>query len=124
MGLGAIGFSEAYDRLRPDMLLVLGDRFEMMAATLAALPFKVPVSHIHGGELSEGAFDDALRHAMTKLSHLHFVATHEYARRVLQLGEQAWRITVSGAPGLDNLDTVELLSAEAFSIGFHREEVF
>jgi UDP-hydrolysing UDP-N-acetyl-D-glucosamine 2-epimerase len=72
------------------------------------------VAHIHGGELSEGAIDDALRHAMTKLSHLHFVATDEYARRVLQLGEQAWRIIVSGAPGLDNLDAVEILSLKAF----------
>ncbi|UCE51522.1 MAG: UDP-N-acetylglucosamine 2-epimerase (hydrolyzing) [Desulfobacterales bacterium] len=114
MGLGIIGFAEAYDRILPDILLVLGDRFEMMAATLAALPFKIPVAHIHGGELSEGAFDDALRHAMTKLSHLHFVATDEYARRVLQLGEQAWRITVTGAPGLDNLDTVRLLNSEEF----------
>jgi UDP-hydrolysing UDP-N-acetyl-D-glucosamine 2-epimerase len=114
MGLGTIGFAEVYDQHRPDILLVLGDRFEMMTAALAALPLKIPVAHIHGGELSEGAFDDALRHAMTKLSHLHFVATDEYARRVLQLGEQAWRITVSGAPGLDNLDTVEMLSMEAF----------
>jgi UDP-N-acetylglucosamine 2-epimerase (non-hydrolysing)/GDP/UDP-N,N'-diacetylbacillosamine 2-epimerase (hydrolysing) len=114
MGLGTLGFAEVYDQHRPDILLVLGDRFEMMAAALAALPFKIPVAHIHGGELSEGAIDDALRHAITKLSHLHFVATDECARRVLQLGEQAWRITVSGAPGLDNLDTVELLSVEAF----------
>jgi UDP-hydrolysing UDP-N-acetyl-D-glucosamine 2-epimerase len=114
MGLGTLGFAEVYDRLRPDILLVLGDRFEMMAATLAALPFKIPVAHIHGGELSEGAFDDALRHAITKLSHLHFVATDEYARRVLQLGEPAWRITVTGAPGLDNLDQVQLLSLEEF----------
>jgi UDP-N-acetylglucosamine 2-epimerase (non-hydrolysing)/GDP/UDP-N,N'-diacetylbacillosamine 2-epimerase (hydrolysing) len=113
MGLGTLGFAEVYDQHRPDILLVLGDRFEMMAAALAALPFKIPVAHIHGGERSEGAFDDALRHAMTKLSHLHFVATDEYARRVIQLGEQAWRITVSGAPGLDHLDTVELLSVEA-----------
>jgi UDP-N-acetylglucosamine 2-epimerase len=88
IGLGTLGFAEAYDRLRPDMLLVLGDRFEMMAATLAALPFKIPVAHIHGGELSEGAFDDALRHAITKLSHLHFVATDEYARRVQLLSSE------------------------------------
>ncbi len=114
MGQGTIGFADVYDRMRPDILLVLGDRFEMMAAALAALPFKIPVAHIHGGELTEGAMDDALRHAMTKLSHLHFVATDEYARRVLQLGEAAWRITVSGAPGLDNLDRVKLLSSEEF----------
>src|SRR5215213_260435 len=108
MGLGAIGFAQTYSRLRPDILLVLGDRFEMHAAALAALPFKIPVAHIHGGELTEGAIDDALRHSMSKLSHLHFVATEEYARRVVQLGEEPWRVTISGAPGLDNLDSIEL----------------
>jgi UDP-hydrolysing UDP-N-acetyl-D-glucosamine 2-epimerase len=111
IGLGVIGFAQAYARSRPDMLLVLGDRFEMYAAALAALPFKIPVAHIHGGELTEGAIDDALRHSMTKLSHLHFVATGEYARRVRQLGEEAWRVTTSGAPSLDNLQAVKLLSA-------------
>lgn len=110
MGLGLIGFAQSYARLRPDILLVLGDRFEMHTAALAALPFKIPVAHIHGGELTEGAIDDALRHSMTKLSHLHFVATDEYARRVIQLGEQPWRVTVSGAPSLDNLQTIKLLS--------------
>lgn len=110
MGLGAIGFAQCYARLRPDLLLVLGDRFEMHAAALCALPFKIPVAHIHGGELTEGAIDDALRHSMTKLSHLHFVSTQEYARRVIQLGEEPWRVTVSGAPSLDNLQAVELLS--------------
>jgi len=82
MGLGLIGFAQAYARVQPDVLLVLGDRFEMHAGVLAALPFKIPVAHIHGGEISEGAFDDALRHSITKLSHLHFVSTEEYARRV------------------------------------------
>lgn len=97
------GFAEAYDSLQPDLVVVLGDRYEMHAAGLAALPFRLPVAHIHGGELSEGAFDDALRHSLTKLSHLHFVATEEYRRRVVQLGEEPWRVTVSGAPSLDNL---------------------
>jgi len=109
MGLGMIGFAQSYARLRPDLLLVLGDRFEMHAAVSAALPFKIPVAHIHGGELSEGAIDDALRHSITKMSHLHFVATEVYAKRVRQMGEEPWRITVSGAPALDNLKTVELL---------------
>jgi UDP-N-acetylglucosamine 2-epimerase (non-hydrolysing)/GDP/UDP-N,N'-diacetylbacillosamine 2-epimerase (hydrolysing) len=110
MGLGLIGFSRVFQRARPDMLVVLGDRFEMFAAALAALPFVIPVAHIHGGEVTHGAMDDALRHAMTKLSHLHFVSTAEYARRVAQLGEDPWRVLVSGAPGLDHLRTLPLLS--------------
>lgn len=109
MGLGAIGFAQAYARFRPDVLIVLGDRFGMYAAALAALPFKIPVAHIHGGEVTEGAIDDALRHSMTKLSHLHFVSTQEYARRVIQMGEEPWRVTVCGAPSLDNLHSVKLL---------------
>lgn len=112
MGLGTIGFAQAYARFRPDILVVLGDRFEMHAAALAALPFNIPVAHIHGGEITQGAIDDALRHSMTKLSHLHFVSTEEYARRVLQLGEEPWRITVSGAPSLDNLHSVDLLEMD------------
>jgi UDP-hydrolysing UDP-N-acetyl-D-glucosamine 2-epimerase len=111
MGLGVMGFGQAYARLQPDLLLVLGDRFEMHAAALAALPLGLPVAHVHGGELSQGAIDDALRHSMTKLAHLHFVSTEEYARRVRQLGEEPWRVTVSGAPGLDNLESTTPVSA-------------
>lgn len=111
MGLGTIGFAQAYARFRPDILLVLGDRFEMHAAALAALPFKIPVAHIHGGELTQGAIDDALRHSMTKLSHLHFVSAEEYGRRVAQLGEEPWRVTVAGALSLDNLHSGSLLGA-------------
>jgi len=109
MGMGLIGFAQAYARFRPDVLLVLGDRFEMHAAALAALPFKIPVAHIHGGEISEGAFDDALRHSITKLSHLHFVSTEENGNRVMQMGEEPWRVIVSGAPSLDNLRNVAML---------------
>jgi len=112
MGLGLIGFAQSYARFRPDILLVLGDRFEMHAAALAALPFRIPVAHIHGGEITQGATDDALRHSITKLSHLHFVATEEYARRVMQMGEEPWRVIVSGAPGLDNLKSVQYLSRQ------------
>jgi len=112
MGLGLIGFAQSYARFRPDILLVLGDRFEMHAAALAALPFKIPVAHIHGGEITQGATDDALRHSITKLSHLHFVATEEYARRVMQMGEDPWRVIVSGAPSLDNLKSVQYLSRQ------------
>ena len=109
MGLGTIGFAQAYARHRPDVLLVLGDRFEMHSAVAAALPFKIPVAHIHGGEITEGAIDDSLRHSITKLSHLHFAATEEYRARILQMGEEPWRVFVSGAPGLDNLHCVQYL---------------
>jgi UDP-hydrolysing UDP-N-acetyl-D-glucosamine 2-epimerase len=111
MGLGIIGYAQAFSRSKPDMLLVLGDRFEMYAAAVAALAFVIPVAHIHGGELTVGAIDDALRHSMTKLSHLHFVTTETYARRVIQMGEEPWRVTVSGAPSLDNLRYMGFLSA-------------
>ncbi len=112
MGLGLIGFAQAYGRFQPDLLLAVGDRFEMAAAVMAALPFKIPVAHVHGGEISQGAMDDALRHAMTKLSHLHFVSTPEYGRRVMQMGEEPWRVIVSGAPSLDNLRSIRLLSKD------------
>ncbi len=102
-GLGVVGFAQAYARSRPDILVALGDRFEMHAAVLAALPFKIPVAHISGGEITRGAFDDALRHCITKLSHLHFVTTEEYAVRVRQLGEELWRVTNCGSPSLDSL---------------------
>lgn len=118
MGMGALGFAQAYTNTRPDILVVLGDRFEMHAAALAALPFKIPVAHIHGGEITQGAIDDALRHSMTKLSHLHFVSTREYAQRVIQLGEEPWRVVVSGAPGLDNLAHTPLLTREEFFTQF------
>ena len=86
IGLGVIGLAQAYARLRLGILVVMGDRFEMHAAALAALPFRIPVAHLHGGELTQGAIDDALRHSITKLSHLHLVSTEKYARRVVQIG--------------------------------------
>ena len=114
MALGALGFSQAFARNRPDILLVLGDRFEMHAAALSALPFRIPVAHIHGGELTFGAMDDALRHSITKLSHLHFVSLPEYGRRIERMGEEPWRITVSGAPSLDVLNRFTPLSEGLF----------
>lgn len=110
MGLGMIAFAEVLERRRPDLLVVLGDRFEILSAAAAALPLRVPVAHIHGGEATFGALDEQVRHAVTKLSHLHFVATAEYARRVEQLGEEPWRVTVSGAPGLDAIARAPRLS--------------
>ena len=113
MGLGVAGFGEVYARRSPDLILLLGDRFEMLSAAAAALPFTIPMAHIHGGELTEGAIDDQIRHGITKMSHLHFVAADEYHRRVLQLGEEPWRVTTCGAPGLDNLTSVDYLSRGA-----------
>ncbi|MBV9501625.1 MAG: UDP-N-acetylglucosamine 2-epimerase (hydrolyzing) [Acidobacteriaceae bacterium] len=112
IGVGVIGFADSFSRWRPDILVVLGDRFEMHAAALAALPFKIPVAHLSGGELTEGAIDDALRHSLTKLSHLHFPATEEYGRRIAQMGEEPWRVTVAGEPSLDQLRTIQFLSRE------------
>lgn len=118
MGLGVMGYADVFGRRPPDILVVLGDRFEMYAAALAALPFRIPVAHIHGGEVTQGAFDDALRHSMTKLSHLHFVSTEAYAQRVRQLGEEPWRVVVSGAPSLDNLRTQSIASAAELEARF------
>lgn len=115
MGEAIARFGEAYAAVQPELLLTLGDRFEMHAAALAALPMRIPVAHIHGGELTFGAIDDALRHSMTKLSHLHFAATEESAARICQMGEEPWRVTVSGAPGLDNLRALELATLADFA---------
>ena len=96
--------------LKPDLLLILGDRWEVLAAATAALPQLVPVAHIHGGESSVGAIDESIRHAVTKLSHLHFASTEFYAKRIMQMGEETWRINVSGAPGIEYIYRTELSS--------------
>lgn len=109
VGLGTIGFADALERLRPELLVVLGDRFEVLAAAQAALLLRIPVAHVHGGEVTAGAVDDAIRHAITKMAHLHFVAAEPYRRRVIQLGEDPSRVFCVGAPGLDALRTTDLL---------------
>ncbi|MGE5111018.1 MAG: UDP-N-acetylglucosamine 2-epimerase [Acidobacteriaceae bacterium] len=101
IGEGLHRFAATYEAVRPDILLVLGDRYEMFAAATAALPLRIPVAHIHGGELTLGAIDDAMRHCITKLSHIHFAATEEYGRRIRQLGEEPWRVHVTGSPVVD-----------------------
>lgn len=103
MGLGLASFGELYDELKPDIVLMLGDRFELLAAASAALVSTIPIAHIHGGEITEGAFDDAIRHSITKMSHLHFTATEVYRRRVIQLGENPERVYNFGAPGIENI---------------------
>lgn len=120
MGLGMIGFADAYSRLAPDLIVVLGDRFEMLAAVSAALIAGIPVAHLHGGETTEGAFDEAIRHAITKMSHLHFVAAEAYRRRVIQLGEHPERVFLVGGLGIDAIKRISLLDREALeaSLGF------
>ncbi len=111
MGAATIGFAHSFERSRPDILVVLGDRFEMHAAAVAALPFVIPMAHIHGGEATEGLIDEAIRHSITKMSHLHFVSNVEARRRVIQLGEEPWRVHVSGAPGLDRFVSFKQLTS-------------
>ncbi|WP_445781334.1 UDP-N-acetylglucosamine 2-epimerase [Shewanella sp.] len=113
MGLGMIGFADALDDLKPDLILVLGDRFEIFSAVSAALVARIPVAHLHGGETTEGAFDEALRHSITKMSHLHFVAAEAYRQRVIQLGEQPQRVFLVGGLGADNIKRMHLLDRAA-----------
>ena len=112
VGLATIGFADAYEDLKPDLLLVLGDRYEILSAVTTALFYKIPVAHLHGGEITEGAYDDAIRHAITKMSHLHFTSTEEYRKRVVQLGENPERVFNVGAIGIDNIKHLKLLSRD------------
>ncbi len=109
MALALKGCAEALDRLGPDLLVVLGDRYEALAAAEAAMLLRIPIAHIHGGEATEGAIDDAMRHAITKMAHLHFAAAEAYRQRIIQLGEQPDRVFTVGAPGLDHVVRTELL---------------
>jgi GDP/UDP-N,N'-diacetylbacillosamine 2-epimerase (hydrolysing) len=116
MGLGLIGFADAYERLQPDIIVVLGDRFEIFAAAAAALIPGIPIAHIHGGETTEGAFDEAIRHSITKMAHLHFVAAEDYKRRVIQLGEQPARVFNVGGMGIDVIKRITLLNREELEL--------
>jgi len=115
MGLGTIGFADALDRLKPDILVVLGDRFEALAIVQAALIMRIPVAHVHGGEITEGAYDDAIRHAITKMASLHFTAAEPYRRRVIQMGEAPETVFNIGAVGLDHLFRGEAMSLDELS---------
>lgn len=112
MGLAMNGIADVLPRLMPDMFVILGDRYEMLAVASAITIFKVPIIHLHGGEITEGAYDDALRHAITKLSHLHFTSTEEYRNRVIQMGEEPDRVFNVGAIGLDNIANLKLFDRE------------
>ncbi len=114
MGLGLIGFSEAFYELEPDLVVVLGDRYELVPIVSAANIAQIPVAHISGGEITEGANDEVVRHSVTKMSQLHFTAIEEYAKRVIQMGEQPSRVFNVGEPGLDNLNKMDLLTRSAF----------
>jgi|APSaa5957512535_1039671.scaffolds.fasta_scaffold04466_5 GDP/UDP-N,N'-diacetylbacillosamine 2-epimerase (hydrolysing) len=109
MGLALISFSEVIDKIKPDLILVLGDRFEILAVVIAAMMARMPIAHISGGEITEGAYDDAIRHSITKMSHLHFVGANEYYDRVVQLGEQPTNIFQVGGMGVDNISKMSLL---------------
>jgi len=120
MGLGLIGFGEALQELQPDLMLVLGDRFEIFSAVAAAMVARIPIAHLHGGEATEGLIDEPIRNSITKMSHLHFVAAEEYRKRVIQLGEQPDRVFLVGGLGIDNIKKLALLDRAALeaSLGF------
>lgn len=109
MGLASIGFADAFEELGPDLIVILGDRYEMLAAASASLIFGIPVAHLYGGEITEGAYDDSIRHAITKLSWLHFTSTDEYRRRVIQMGEYPDRVHWVGSLGSDNIEKENLM---------------
>lgn len=119
MGLAMISFADAFSQLKPDLLIVLGDRFETFSAVSAATVAKIPIAHLHGGETTEGAYDESFRHSITKMSHLHFTATEVYRKRVIQLGESPDRVFNVGAAGIDNILRLKLLSREAFEESIH-----
>jgi len=108
-GLGVLSFSEALSELKPDLMLILGDRYEIFSAASAAMFSRIPIAHLHGGEVTEGAIDEAIRHSITKMSHLHFVATSNYRRRVIQLGENPDNVFCVGGLGVDNILSLDIL---------------
>lgn len=120
MGLALIGFADAFERLKPDMVVLLGDRYEIFAAASTASIARIPIAHIHGGETTEGALDEALRHSITKMSYLHFTSTEEYKKRVIQLGESPDRVFNVGAIGIESIKELNLMGKEELegSIGF------
>ena len=114
MGLAQISFAEAYEELKPDIVVVLGDRYEIFSATSAAMIAKIPIAHLHGGETTEGLIDEPIRHSITKMSHLHFTAIEEYRNRVIQLGEHPSRVFNVGGMGIENIKRLKLLTKDEF----------
>ncbi|NQX61921.1 UDP-N-acetylglucosamine 2-epimerase [Paenibacillus qinlingensis] len=115
IGLGIIGFADGYERLKPDLVVLLGDRYEILAAAQAALIAKLPIAHIGGGDVTQGAYDEAIRHSITKMSHLHFVTNKESGERVRQLGENPKYIYNVGSPGIDLIKNMELANRKQLS---------
>ena len=120
MGIAQTSFSAAYNELKPDIIVVLGDRYEIFSAASTAMIAKIPIAHIHGGEITEGSWDDCIRHCISKMAHLHFTATEEYKNRVIQLGEEPSRVFNTGGMGIENIKRLQLLSKNEFekSINF------
>lgn len=114
MGIGMIGFADAFEKLKPDILVVLGDRYEIFAACIAALPSRLPIAHIHGGETTRGAIDEAIRHAITKMAHLHFAAAEVYRRRIIQMGEDPRHVFCVRAPGLERIQKIKFMTRKEF----------
>lgn len=114
IGLGIISFSEVFERLNPDLVLVLGDRYEIFAACTAAMISRIPIAHCHGGEATEGLIDEAIRHSITKMSQIHFASTEEYRNRIIQLGEQPKNVFNVGALGIENVNKLKLLTKSEF----------
>lgn len=137
VGLGVIGFTDTFSRLQPDIIVILGDRFEMLSAAQAALFLKIPIAHIHGGELSLGALDDSIRHCITKMARWHFTAAKPYQNRVIQMGEAPETVFNTGAPGIERMKKIKLharqelekildfrFSSHTFLVAYHPETVF
>lgn len=126
VGLGMVGFADIFTRVSPDIVVLLGDRYEILAAATAAMLHGIPIAHLHGGEITEGAVDDAIRHAITKMSTLHFAATDQCRRRIIQMGEQPQNVYCVGALGIENIKKQKLLKKEELekSIGFSLKDPF
>ena len=119
MSIAQISFAKAYNKLNPDIIILLGDRYEIFSAASAAMISKLPIAHIHGGEISEGSLDDCMRHCISKMSHLHFAATEEYRTRLIQLGENPSRVFNVGALGIENIKRFQLLNKSEFEKSIH-----
>ena len=119
IGNGIIGFARVYEKLKPELVIVLGDRSEILAAVTAAVIANIPVGHIHGGETTEGAYDEFIRHAITKMSHLHFASSDVYRKRIIQLGEHPASVFNTGAIGIDSINNIDLLNKEDFEIAIN-----
>lgn len=121
IGLGVIGFADEFQRADLDMLILLGDRYEALSAAISAMVMRIPIAHLHGGELTEGAIDEGIRHSITKMSYLHFTSTEQYRSRVIQLGENPERVFYVGALGVENIKKINLMTKEELEKSIHFE---